>query len=213
MLAAPSLPKVLWAEGIATSIYLTNRSPTKALPKGKTPHEMLYGTMPRYRHIKTFGCAAYAFKSHAKEKGKLAPRSEKLWLLGYEATTIFRLWDPVKKTVRTSRDVNFNEAELAPAKCIANPTTTSPTTESNAELNAESDAESDTDSNAESSIESTDQPINFRPTTRSMTRKSTSQEAVRASKSTNTVDLAIVIPERDTEVEYEDWTTEVLLPI
>ena len=43
-----------------------------------------------------------------------------------------------------------------------------------------------------------------------MTRKSTSQEAVGASKSTNTVDLAIVMPERDTEVEYEDWTTEVL---
>jgi hypothetical protein len=44
-----------------------------------------------------------------------------------------------------------------------------------------------------------------------MTRKSTSQKAVGASKSTNTVDLAIVMPERDTEVEYEDWTTEVLL--
>jgi hypothetical protein len=43
-----------------------------------------------------------------------------------------------------------------------------------------------------------------------MTRKSTLQEAVGASKSTNTVDLAIVMLERDTEVEYEDWTTEVL---
>jgi hypothetical protein len=126
LLAAPGLPKALWGEAIATSIYLTNRSPTKALPKGKTPHEMLYGTVPRYRHIKTFGCAAYALKPHAKEEGKLAPRSEKQWLLGYEATTIFRLWDPVKKIVRTSRDINFNETELAPAKCIANPTT-SPT--------------------------------------------------------------------------------------
>jgi hypothetical protein len=45
-----------------------------------------------------------------------------------------------------------------------------------------------------------------------MTRKSTSQEAVGTSKSTNTVDLAIVMLERDTEVEYEDWTTEVLSP-
>jgi len=43
-----------------------------------------------------------------------------------------------------------------------------------------------------------------------MTRKSTSQKAVEASKSTNTVDLAIVMPERDTEVEYENWTIEVL---
>jgi hypothetical protein len=167
---------------------------------------MLYGTVPRYRHIKTFGCAAYTLKPHVKEKGKLASRSEKQWLLEYEATTIFRLWNPVKKIVRTSRDINFNKTELAPAKCIVKSTTsptTSPTTESN--------AESDTDLNAESSIELTDQSTNFRPTTRSMTRKSTLQEAVGASKSTNTVDLAIVMPERDTEVEYEDWTTEVLL--
>jgi hypothetical protein len=151
---------------------------------------MLYDTVPRYRHIKTFGYAAYALKPHVNDESKLAPRSEKQWLLEYEATTIFRLWNPVKKIVRTSRDVNFNEAELAPVKYIVNPTTspkTSLTIKSpTAESNAESDAESDTDSNAESSIESTDQP-------------------------TNTVDLAIVMPERDTEVEYEDWTTEVLL--
>jgi hypothetical protein len=33
---------------------------------------------------------------------------------------------------------------------------------------------------------------------------------VGASKSTNTVNLAIVMPERDIEIEYEDWTIEVL---
>jgi hypothetical protein len=43
-----------------------------------------------------------------------------------------------------------------------------------------------------------------------MTRKSTSQEAMGTSKSTNIIDLAIVMPERDTEVEYEDWTIKVL---
>jgi hypothetical protein len=113
---------------------------------------MLYGIMPRYKYIKTFGCAAYALKPHAKNEDKLASRSEKQWLLRYEATTIFRLWNSVKKIVRTSRDVNFNKAELTPAKCIANPTT-SPTTTSPI---TESNAESDTDSNAESSIELTD---------------------------------------------------------
>ena len=44
-----------------------------------------------------------------------------------------------------------------------------------------------------------------------MTRKSTLQEVMGASKPTNIVDLAIVMLERDIEVEYEDWTTEVLL--
>jgi hypothetical protein len=208
LISALGLPKSLWVDAINTTVYLTNRSPIKALPKGKIPHELLYGTMPRYRHIKTFGCAAYALKPHAKAEGKMASRSEKLWLLRYEATTIFRLWDPVKRAVRINRNVTFNKAELA-----AGPTTsptTEPITEPTPESNAESDAESDTDSNAESSIESIDQPTTFRPTTRSMTRKSTSQEAVGASKSTNTVNLAIVMPERDTEIEYENWTTEVL---
>jgi hypothetical protein len=77
LLAAPGLFKALWGETIATSIYFTNRSLIKTLPKGKTLHEMLYGTVPRYKHIKTFGCAVYALKSHAKEEGKLALRSEK----------------------------------------------------------------------------------------------------------------------------------------
>jgi hypothetical protein len=91
LLTAPGLFKALWEEAIITSIYLTNRSPTKTLPKGKIPHEMLYGIVSRYKHIKTFGCAAYALKPYIKNEDKLAPRSEKQWLLGYEATTIFRL--------------------------------------------------------------------------------------------------------------------------
>jgi hypothetical protein len=45
-----------------------------------------------------------------------------------------------------------------------------------------------------------------------MTRKSTSQKAVGASKSTKTADLAIVMPERDAKIEYENWTIEVLSP-
>jgi hypothetical protein len=77
LLAAPGLFKVLWEKVIVTSIYLTNRSPIKALSKGKIPHEMLYGTVSRYKHIKTFGYVAYALKPNIKDEGKLVPRSEK----------------------------------------------------------------------------------------------------------------------------------------
>ena len=51
----------------------------------------------------------------------MAPRSAKQWLLGYDATTIFRLWDPVRKRVHTSRDVTFNETELAGSKDAGDP--------------------------------------------------------------------------------------------
>jgi hypothetical protein len=46
-----------------------------------------------------------------------------------------------------------------------------------------------------------------------MTRKSTLQKVIGASKSINTVNLAIIMPEHDTEIEYEDWTTEVIFPV
>jgi hypothetical protein len=43
-----------------------------------------------------------------------------------------------------------------------------------------------------------------------MTRKSMLQKIVKMLKSTNTVNLAIVMPKHDTKIEYEDWTTEVI---
>jgi hypothetical protein len=36
---------------------------------------------------------------------------------------------------------------------------------------------------------------------------------MRASKSINIVNLAIVMPEHDIEVEYENWTIEVIPPV
>src|SRR5450755_1228046 len=108
--ATSDLPKELWAEAVNTAVYLTNLSPTKAIIKGKTPYELFHGTKPTYKHLRTFGCAAYAIDHHAKSK--FASRSRKMRLLGYDATTIFRLWDPVKEEVRTSRDVIFNELDI-----------------------------------------------------------------------------------------------------
>jgi len=59
----------------------------------------------------------------------MALRSEKLWFLGYDTTTIFRLWDPIKKIVRTASDITFNEAELTGSTNIESlPETTTPTT-------------------------------------------------------------------------------------
>jgi hypothetical protein len=77
LLKVSGLFKTLWEKAIVTSIYLTNRSPIKTLSKSKIPHEMLYGTVSRYKYIKTFGYAAYALKPHAKDEGKLISRSEK----------------------------------------------------------------------------------------------------------------------------------------
>jgi hypothetical protein len=111
--------------------------------------------LPQSRESAKVRAQSYSSGAHrpcsakAITEGKMVPRSEKLWLLGYETFTIFRLWDPVKRAVRISRNVTFNKAELA-----AGPT--KPTTSLIIEPTLESNAESDTDSNAESSSELTD---------------------------------------------------------
>jgi hypothetical protein len=43
----------------------------------------------------------------------MALRLEKHWLLDDDAITIYRLWDSVRKRVHISRDMIFNETELA----------------------------------------------------------------------------------------------------
>ncbi|MEO0804611.1 MAG: hypothetical protein AAFY57_20470, partial [Cyanobacteria bacterium J06642_2] len=52
-------PPTLQHFALATTSYVTNRSPTKANPGYKTPYEMLYGVRPRTYHLRIWGCPAY----------------------------------------------------------------------------------------------------------------------------------------------------------
>ena len=57
-----------------------------------------------------FGCDAYVYDEKTKSKGKMAPR---VWigkLVGYEGTSQYRIYDPVKRVIHIRRDVVFNEA-------------------------------------------------------------------------------------------------------
>jgi len=50
----------LWAEAVATAVYLKNRSPTKAL-SDVTPEEAWIGQKPDLRHLRIFGHPVYVF--------------------------------------------------------------------------------------------------------------------------------------------------------
>ena len=114
MLINASLPRVFWAEAVATAIYLINRCPSGAIQM-KTPEEMWTGRPADYSRLRVFGCTAYA---HIRQD-KLEPRAEKCIFLGYpEGVKGYRLWrvDSGQKRGIISRDVVFNEHEMGYAK-------------------------------------------------------------------------------------------------
>lgn len=66
---------------LSTTVYLRNRSPTKAV-KGMTPFEAWTGEKPNVDHLRVFGCTVYAHVPKDERK-KLDPKAKKCILLGY----------------------------------------------------------------------------------------------------------------------------------
>lgn len=91
-------------------MYQKNRSPTSRL-KGVTPHEAWTGEMPYLGHMRIIGCVAWVHVPKEKRK-KLDERSKKCYLIGYEGTNIFRLWNPVTKQVEGASHVDFDESRM-----------------------------------------------------------------------------------------------------
>ena len=56
MMQDKNLPKRYWAETVHTTVYILNRSPTKAI-KDLTLYEAWHKRKPRVEHL---GCVAYA---------------------------------------------------------------------------------------------------------------------------------------------------------
>nr|CAD1817932.1 unnamed protein product [Ananas comosus var. bracteatus] len=102
------LPKSFWAEAVACATYLINRSPTKSL-KNMTPEEGWSGYKPGVKHLKIFGCIAYAQIPKEKRK-KLDDRGEKCIFTGYsEHSKAYKLYNPITNKVIISKDVIFDE--------------------------------------------------------------------------------------------------------
>ena len=75
MMAATNIPNTLWAEAIANAAYVRNRSPTSAL-QNMTPFEAWWGHKPSLKHLRTFGCIAYAHIAKGKRR-KLDSKTDK----------------------------------------------------------------------------------------------------------------------------------------
>lgn len=102
------LPKSYWVEAVATTVYLINRSPTRAV-EGRTPYEAWNGRKPNVSHWRIFGSIAYAF-ALSEQRQKLDDKSIKCIFIGYsEEFKGYRLYNPDSEKLIISRDVIFNE--------------------------------------------------------------------------------------------------------
>ena len=111
MLIQAKLPQKFWVEALNTTVYLHNRSPTSAVDSA-TPSEAWTGVKPDVKHLRSFGCTAYAHIPKDERK-KFGSNARKCVFLGYETETKgYRLYDCERQRVIFSRDVKFNESEF-----------------------------------------------------------------------------------------------------
>ena len=109
MIAHAGLPKMYWAEAIATAAYLKNRLPTRTLNGDVTPYELWYERKADLSHTRVFGCIAYAMTPDMQRR-KLDDKAVRLRFVGYDRTTKgYRLIDEDTRKVYKRRDVAFNE--------------------------------------------------------------------------------------------------------
>jgi hypothetical protein len=108
MLNEKNLPNYFWAEAVATTVYIMNRTPT-AVVHGMTPEEKFIGKKPNVSHLRVFGCIAYVHVPNEK-RSKLDPKVEKCIFIGYSSKQKgYRCFNPSTRKLQVSRDVVFDE--------------------------------------------------------------------------------------------------------
>lgn len=107
LLVASTLPKLLWDEAIACSIYVLNRS-TNSKNKLKTPFELWFGHKPNVSNLRIFGQNAVVYNQQYKTK--FDPRGQMMKFVGYtKRSNSYRFFDG--KKVLLSCDAKFLHEE------------------------------------------------------------------------------------------------------
>jgi hypothetical protein len=107
MLLEAKLPHRFWGLAVQAACYLRNRMPIG--PDGKSPEEAFTGRRPSTRHLRTFGCIAYA-DVPSVTRAKLDPTARKTIFVGYMPTLKqYKLYDPVAKAMLVSTSPTFGE--------------------------------------------------------------------------------------------------------
>jgi hypothetical protein len=124
LLKQRGMPIVFWGEAVVTTVYILNRSPTKAL-NGRTPYEAWHGRKPAVSHLRVFGCLM--FSKELGHIGKLDDSSTPGVFIGYtEGSKAYHILDPETQRVRTMRDVVLDPGTQRWMMAQLRRTTTSP---------------------------------------------------------------------------------------
>jgi hypothetical protein len=81
MLNEKNLPNYFWAEGVAITVYIMNRTHTTTI-HGMTFKEKFTSKKPNVSRLRVFGCIPYVHVLD-KKKSKLDPKVEKCSFIGY----------------------------------------------------------------------------------------------------------------------------------
>ncbi|KAK2666788.1 hypothetical protein RAB80_017905 [Fusarium oxysporum f. sp. vasinfectum] len=106
-----NLPQKLWPYIVAHATRLLNRIPVQR-KQWQTPFEMVHGRKPNLSNLKIIGSLAYVLIKNKKArpaKAKLQENALMGWLVGLDATNIYKVWVPHFDRVIVSRDVQVDE--------------------------------------------------------------------------------------------------------
>jgi hypothetical protein len=144
MMIDSQAPLVFWGEAVNTAVYLHQQTPNEGLTKRDdrdgyqapypTPYEMLQafgkpshnndGNEISYKaplhHLRRFGCYASRLIPELQRRGKFSPRSKPYMMVSYvhDSTTLWRIWDPAFRVVRSQSDVIFDAERNAHSSCL-----------------------------------------------------------------------------------------------
>ena len=106
-----NLPHKLWPYMVAHATRLLNRIPIQR-KKWQTPFEMVHGRKPNLSQHRIIGSLAYVLIKNQRNRpstAKLKEKAIKGWLVGLDATNIYKVWIPHLDRVVRSRDVRIDE--------------------------------------------------------------------------------------------------------
>ncbi|PIL34675.1 transcription factor [Ganoderma sinense ZZ0214-1] len=127
MLIASGLPRFLWGEALLHTVWLKNRTLTKAL-NGRTPYEALTGTPPDLSGIPIWGSQVWV---HDESSGKVGVRAVAARWVGFDTQSKgHRVYWPERRSVTVERNVRF-----------AAPNLPAPFADDDADLEGEEDGE------------------------------------------------------------------------